>query len=444
MSPSLQRYLSEIASLHEKEIAFTEQKFKTHVAKYRLIKAIGQGSGGEVFLARHTETDEKAAIKIIRKSSKHPHWERMARQENSTMQYLARFPKENKHIVQHKMTVENAKEIAIVMEYAQGGDLFELVKRRGKLPESEAWRIFKQMIQAVKFIHGKGICHRDIQPCNVFLDKHHNVLVGDWGHSKTWTPFDTTQENCGSLCYAAPEVFLADKHYVGPEIDLWSCGTVLYVMLSGQRPFWSNKTSDIYQNIQAGRYKKLPDYLSPEVSHLLSILLSTDPLKRATIVDVLNHPWMKNHPTRVKRSDSSPFLLSPKAAHSNPACGGKYGMLKRQPHPLLAARKAKGVSCEQLDLSAFSSNGPSLAALRERMVLEKHIASISVTMEPINAVAVHSTKKEGDNNSDLMSMQSPPSNPTAQGKMCLLQVPSLMCDGGMLQLVDGALTPAEY
>jgi len=160
MSPSLQRYLADLASLREKEIELVNQKFKSHVGMYRLVKSIGKGSGGEVFLGRHAQTGEKVAIKIVRKNSKKPHWERMARQENSIMQYLNRFKKGNKHIIQHVMTVENEKEIGIVMEYAQGGDLFELVKRRGKLPEAEAWRIFKQLITAVNFIHGKRICHR--------------------------------------------------------------------------------------------------------------------------------------------------------------------------------------------------------------------------------------------------------------------------------------------
>jgi len=112
-----------------------------------------------VFLAQ-SESGEKVAIKIVQKDSKHPQWERMARQENSTIQYLARFPQDNKRIIKHIMTVENDKEIGIVMEYAQGGDLFELVKRRGRLPETEAWRLFRQIIQGVKFIHGKHICHR--------------------------------------------------------------------------------------------------------------------------------------------------------------------------------------------------------------------------------------------------------------------------------------------
>jgi len=265
--------------------------------------------------------------------------------------------------------------------------------------------------------------HRDIQPCNIFLDKDRNVLLGDWGHSKTWTPFETTQENCGSLCYAAPEVCLADKQYVGPEIDLWSCGTVLYVMLSGQRPFWSKNTSDIYQNIQAGRYKKLPDNLSSEVSHLLSILLSTDPLKRATMLDVLNHPWMKNHPARAKRSDSSPFLVYP---NPNSANANSY-VLKRQPHPLLLARRAKGISSEQLDLCAF----------RDKRSL--------VAIDGARRTSLLEAFEEFQTNGDEEEL-SPPSDPALDMKLktfihCISRV---KCDGKLELGHEAPLVKAEY
>jgi len=431
MSPSLQRYLAEMAALQEQEIELTDQKFKSHVGLYRLVKSIGQGSGGEVFLGRHAHTSEKVAIKIVRKNSKKPHWERMARQENSIMQYLNRFQgkrKGNKHIVQHIMALENEKEIGIVMEYAQGGDLFELVKRRGKLHEFEAWRIFRQLILAVKFIHGKRICHRDIQPCNIFLDKDRNVLLGDWGHSKTWTPFDTTQENCGSLCYAAPEVCLADKTYVGPEIDLWSCGTVLYVMLSGQRPFWSKNTSNIYQNIQAGKYKKLPDNLSPEVHHLLSILLSTDPLKRATMLDVLNHPWMKNHPARARRSESSPFLVCPGSYSPNP---------KRQPHPLLIARRAKGISCEQLDLGTLREKHSLLILTRAKQ------AMLANDSEPNGDFGDEEWKDEGKEDETEEELMSPPDDPAAETKLHSPFHQWIACDGRLGATVQDPLVRAE-
>jgi len=173
-------------------------------------------------------------------------------------------------------------------------------------------------------------------------------------------------------------------------------------MLAGQRPFWSSNTSDIYQNIQAGRYKKLPENLSPEVSHLLSILLSTDPLKRATMLDVLNHPWMKTHPTRVKRSDSSPFLLSPHVSpHASSTClsgsVGRYGSInnRKQPHPLLIARKAKGISCEQFDLSGFKvSPTSSLVAISERLAKEKNLCPFTLIDEQ------GCSSEDGGDNSD--------------------------------------------
>lgn len=168
-------------------------------------------------------------------------------------------------------------------------------------------------------------------------------------------------------------------------------------MLAGQRPFWSSNTSDIYQNIQAGRYKKLPENLSPQVSHLLSILLSTDPLKRATMLDVLNHPWMKNYPVRAQRSDSSPFLFSPQILRNSPT-------VKRQPHPLLLARKFKGVSCEQLDVSAIANINKRVASQSASTVDQDNNHSNHSTCSHnhhcSHGHSHHNTNHDNDNNSD--------------------------------------------
>eukprot|EP01087_Luapelamoeba_hula_P014050 TRINITY_DN4056_c1_g2_i2.p1 TRINITY_DN4056_c1_g2~~TRINITY_DN4056_c1_g2_i2.p1 ORF type:complete len:649 (+),score=106.36 TRINITY_DN4056_c1_g2_i2:237-2183(+) len=328
-SPPIEKYIKETTRLDVMEeggqVTWTDTPFKTHVGPYRLIKRIGKGSGGEVFLGRNSDTRDEVAIKIVRKSPRRPQVERMVRQEYRVMQYLDQSHKaNNNNLVKHLETMENEREIAIIMQHAKSGDLFDFVNRRGALPEAEAWRLFSQLMHAVSYVHGKYICHRDIKPCNIFLDKSRNVLLGDWGHARTWNSYDKTSENCGSLCYAAPEVLVGDKNYVGPELDLWSCGTVLYVMLSGKRPFWTHNEADMHHNIRQGRYEELPSHISVQASSLLSMLLSPDPLKRATTMDVLNHPWMTDPPARHKRALSMPCLTLPKP---------------QAPHPALRARR---------------------------------------------------------------------------------------------------------
>jgi serine/threonine protein kinase len=158
--------------------------------------------------------------------------------------------------------VENSKRLCLVMQYAEGGDLFDYVLKSGKLPQHEAWRIFRQLLDAVNHIHKHGFMHRDIKPENILcvslltsllnvatvsdilivvaaassLDKDLNVVLGDFGLGGKWSSLSPTNATCGSLNYAAPEI-LGANYYIGPEVDLWSCGAVLYMMLTGSVPF---------------------------------------------------------------------------------------------------------------------------------------------------------------------------------------------------------------
>jgi len=123
----------------------------------------------------------------------------------------------------------------MVMEYAPF-ELFNFIVEKGKVTEDETRRFFQQIISAVEYCHRHKIVHRDLKPENVLLDENYNVKIADFGLSNIMTDGDFLKTSCGSPNYAAPEV-INGKLYAGPEVDVWSCGVMLYVMLCGRLPF---------------------------------------------------------------------------------------------------------------------------------------------------------------------------------------------------------------
>lgn len=176
----------------------------------------------------------------------------------------------------------------MVIEYA-GGELFNYIVEHGKMAEAQARRFFQQIMTAISYSHALKIVHRDLKPENVLLDENLNVKIVDFGLSNIMTDGDFLKTSCGSPNYAAPEV-ISGKLYAGPEIDVWSCGVILYVMLCGRLPFEDENVHQLFHKISAGMYH-VPSYLSPEVRSIINGMLAVDPVKRLTVPEILNLPW---------------------------------------------------------------------------------------------------------------------------------------------------------
>lgn len=143
--------------------------------------------------------------------------------------------------------ISTPTDIIIVLEYA-GGELFNYIVANGRMPEPRARRFFQQIISGIEYSHKLKIVHRDLKPENVLLDDDLNVKIADFGLSNEIKDGDFLRTSCGSPNYAAPEVIRGGL-YTGPEIDVWSCGVILYVMLCGRLPFEDDDVQTLFTKI---------------------------------------------------------------------------------------------------------------------------------------------------------------------------------------------------
>lgn len=176
----------------------------------------------------------------------------------------------------------------MVLEFA-GGELFNYIVQHGKMTETKARRFFQQIICAVEYCHRHKIVHRDLKPENLLLDNDLNVKIADFGLSNIMTDGNFLKTSCGSPNYAAPEV-INGKLYAGPEVDVWSCGVILYVLLVGRLPFDDDNIPALFAKIAKGHYV-VPNYMTPGAASLIKKMLAVNPVHRVTIDEIRQDPW---------------------------------------------------------------------------------------------------------------------------------------------------------
>ncbi|KAK9893270.1 Pkinase-domain-containing protein [Cystobasidium minutum MCA 4210] len=256
------------------------------IGDYEIVKTLGTGSFGKVKLGKHRLTGTLVAMKFIakRKISSKEMTDRVQRE----IQYLSLL--NHPHIIKLYDVLQTPEYIVMVIEYLEG-ELFDYIVKRGRMPEAEARRFFQQIICAVEYCHQFKIVHRDLKPENLLLDSALNVKIADFGLSNVMRDGDFLKTSCGSPNYAAPEV-ISGKLYAGPEIDIWSCGVILYVMLCGRLPFDDDHIPLLFKKINGGIYS-LPPFLSSDARLLISRMLVVDSNRRIKISEIRQMEWFK-------------------------------------------------------------------------------------------------------------------------------------------------------
>ena len=272
-------------STSKKQIEEPEKEYK--IGNYLVKKTLGQGTFGKVKLGIYIPNEEKVAIKILEKNRIIEKDDEIRVKREFDM--LAQFNHPNVILVAE--IFESADSFYSVMEFCEGGELFNYIVKNRRLSDEEASYFFFQLINGLEYIHSLGIVHRDLKPENLLLTSDHILKIIDFGLSNY---FHENQEEllatpCGSPCYASPEM-VAGKKYDGFKIDIWSCGIILYAMLCGYLPFEDNDNEILFKKILECKLI-FPSYVKDDSKDLIKKILVTEPEKRITIPEIKKHPF---------------------------------------------------------------------------------------------------------------------------------------------------------
>jgi len=258
------------------------------LGQYRLGKTLGIGAFGKVKLGQHLITGLKVAIKILNKGKiKHMEMAEKVRREINILKMCT-----HPHIIRLYEVIDTPSDIFVIMEYVAGGELFDYIVSRGRLPADEARHFFHMIVSGVEYCHYHNVVHRDLKPENLLLDTDNNIKLADFGLSNVIHDGDFLRTSCGSPNYAAPEV-ISGNLYAGTEVDVWSCGVILYALLCGTLPFDDESIPNLFKKIKSGMYS-LPSHLSQLSRDLILRMLVVDPMKRITVPEIRQHPWFQH------------------------------------------------------------------------------------------------------------------------------------------------------
>ena len=301
---------------------------------YVLLQTLGEGEFGKVKLGVHTEFGVEVAIKLIRRGSLDDEvraskvereidvlkvstfvealtdWRRRSNIPTLSACLMSSTRKSTLVLCSSLQEVSSHECVLVRADGITGGELFDHILASRYLKEKDAQKLFAQLISGVDYLHKKHIVHRDLKLENLLLDKHRNIIITDFGFANRFDheTDDLMATSCGSPCYAAPELVVSEGLYVGSAVDIWSCGVILYAMLSGYLPYDDDPANPDGDNINL-LYKYImstklnfPDHMSAAAKHLLQIMLVPNPEQRCRIEQIMEHPWLAGYRDIFSRS----------------------------------------------------------------------------------------------------------------------------------------------
>lgn len=289
-----------------------------NIGPWKLGKTLGRGATGRVLLATHQTTGQKAAVKVVSKSELHEDDDRNGDglpygiEREIIIMKLLNHP----NVLRLYDVWETSKALYLVLEYVEGGELFDLLVERGPLGEAEAIKYFRQIVLGAAYCHALGICHRDLKPENLLLDAQLNVKMADFGMAALESNGKLLETSCGSPHYAAPEIVSGLKYH-GAASDVWSCGVILFALLTGRLPFDDENIRNLLLKVQAGSFEMPTDEISREAQNLLGRMLEVDPEKRITTERILKHPLLTKYPIPNEDLISEKSLPHPQTAYKS-------------------------------------------------------------------------------------------------------------------------------
>ncbi|KAA8498576.1 Serine/threonine-protein kinase AtPK2/AtPK19 [Porphyridium purpureum] len=294
------------------------QSSASRLDSFRMVRLIGKGGFGKVYLVVHVPTSGAYAMKVMRKDKLvQGNDVKMAQTERNVMALLtlkqhADEEQTRPFVVRLFCAFQTKYRLYLVMDYINGGELTYHLKRERMFSEEHVRFYAAQIVLAIEFLHSHGVLHRDLKPENVLLDRFGNAMLTDFGLAKE-NFIDLTHSWCGTEDYIAPEIVANEGH--GEAADWFSLGALLYDMMTGSPPFYDKKQSraQLHQRILRAKFK-LPSYMSSEGHSLLKALMKRDPAERlCRAADVKKHPWFRRINWRLmeRREVPAPICVIP-------------------------------------------------------------------------------------------------------------------------------------
>jgi len=312
-----------------------ERQLKDFYVQYPAV--IGRGHYAKVFRGKRRSDGRVVAIKVIDKAKTQLS---NLKTEIKVMQKVG----SNKYIVELYDVFTTPRKLILVMEYMNGGELFEQLVENGQYEEAEAAKVIRNLAFALKAMHDVGIVHRDIKPENLLLDKEGNVKLADFGLAKIMDE-DTMHTVCGTWAYCAPEV-KGHRPYTA-NVDVWSIGVIAFILLSGYHPFDPEgilEDEELDRRIQLVQFDfKDPawEHASDKSKDFIRRCLVGDPAVRYDIEDVIAHPWL-NMDSKIGKK------ISEKATKNMQTFVSKHRARRQMKSAMLATKAA-------LHMAKFSS-----------------------------------------------------------------------------------------
>ncbi|XP_070192144.1 calcium/calmodulin-dependent protein kinase type 1-like [Littorina saxatilis] len=261
--------------------------------KYEFKDTLGTGAFSEVVLAEDKHDRGKYfAIKCIDRHGLKGKEESLDN-EISVLRRLA-----HPNIVELRDVFDDKTHVYLVMELVTGGELFDRIVEKGSYTEKDASMLIRQVLEAVDYMHERGVVHRDLKPENLLFyspSVEAKIMISDFGLSKI-EGSGTMATACGTPGYVAPEV-LAQQPY-GKEVDCWSIGVIAYILLCGYPPFYDENDAELFKQILRAEYEFDSPYwdeISDSAKDFIRHLMCKDPSQRFSCKEAITHPWISGN-----------------------------------------------------------------------------------------------------------------------------------------------------
>lgn len=300
-----------------------QTKGKYTLSDFKIERTLGTGSFGRVHLVQSKHNQRYYAVKVLKKAQVVKM--KQIEHTNDERRMLQRV--KHPFLITLWGTFQDSKNLYMVMDFIEGGELFSLLRKSQRFPNPVAKFYAAEVTLAIEYLHAQNIIYRDLKPENLLLDRHGHVKITDFGFAKD-VP-DITWTLCGTPDYLAPEV-VASKGY-NKSVDWWSLGILIFEMLCGFTPFWDGGSPvKIYENILKGRVK-YPPYIHHDAQDLLVQLITSDLTKRLGNLhggpaDIKNHAWFAEVTWErlVKKDIDAPYVPPVKGGAGDASQFDKY------------------------------------------------------------------------------------------------------------------------